>query len=113
MTIVEQCRLAGIRAHLLVRGRSLTHVRSATEFQALPDHQPGFKRTPAAEGQYAFGPEERSEDNLYALRVDLGDATVAVGDELTDADGGTFRVVAVEDTPNNLLVRFTVEVTHA
>ncbi|MCZ7641368.1 MAG: hypothetical protein M5U12_38100 [Verrucomicrobia bacterium] len=110
MTIIEQCRLAGIRAHLLVRGRRLTHVRSGTEFTALADHAPGFKAAPAAEGEYAFGPEERSQDSFYALREGL--PKVAVGDELT-SEGGSHRVVAVEDTPNNLMVRFTVEVGHA
>ena len=112
MTLADQCRLAGIRAQFLIRGRSLTHARSGLVFTALADHAPGFKAAPAAEGQYAFGPEERSQDNLYALREDLAGATIAVGDELT-GEAGSFRVVAVEDSPNTLLVRFTVEVSHA
>jgi hypothetical protein len=111
VTIIEQCRLAGIRAHLLVRGRRLTHVRSGTGFTALADHAPGFKAAPAAEGEYALGPEERSQDSFYVLREGL--PKVAVGDELAGAAGTSYRVVAVEDTPNNLLVRFTVEVGHA
>ena len=112
MTILEQCRLAGIRAQLLVRGRHLTHVRSGIGFMALADHAPGFKAQPAAEGQYAFGVEERSQDDFCALRVDLADTVIAVGDELAGA-AGAFRVVAVGDTPNNLLIRYTVEVSHA
>ena len=111
MTILEQCRLAGIRAQLLVRGRHLTHVRSGIGFMALADHAPGFKAQPAAEGQYAFGAEERSQDDFCALREGLPE--IAVGDELAGAAGATFRVVAVEDTPNNLLIRYTVEVSHA
>ena len=79
---------------------------------ALADHAPGFKAQPAAEGQYAFGAEERSQDDFCALRVDLADTVIAVGDELAGA-AGAFRVVAVGDTPNNLLIRYTVEVSHA
>ena len=112
MTPVEQARLAGIQSQLAVRGRTVTHVRSGLPFRALADHQPGFKARPAAEGEYAFGAEERSEDSLFILRVDLGETRIAVGDELAGA-AGTFRVVAVEDSPNNLLVRFTVEVARA
>jgi hypothetical protein len=113
VTIIEQCRLAGIRAQLLVRGRRLTHVRSGAQFTVLADHKPGFKAAPAAVGEYAFGPEERGQDDFYALRVDLAETAIAVGDELTNADARSFRVIAIEDTPNNLLVRFTVEVAHA
>ena len=80
---------------------------------ALADHAPGFKAQPAAEGQYAFGAEERSQDDFCALRVDLADTVIAVGDELAGAAGATFRVVAVGDTPNNLLIRYTVEVSRA
>ena len=77
---------------------------------ALADHAPGFKAQPSAEGQYAFGAEERSQDDFCALREGLPE--IAVGDELV-TEGGTFRVVAVGDTPNNLLIRYTVEVSHA
>ena len=42
---------------------------------------------------------------------------IVLEEEWSDALGGsmvgTFRVVAVEDSPNNLLVRFTVEVARA
>lgn len=91
----------------------MTHVRSGLLFRALADHQPGFKARPAGEGEYAFGPEERSEDSLYALRSDVAEAGIAVGDELTDANERSFRVIAVEDSPNNLLVRVTVEAARA
>lgn len=109
MTLTEQARLAGIQSQLAVRGRTVTHVRSGLLFRALADHQPGFKPRPAAEGAYAFGSEERSEDNLYALRGDVAGAEIAVGDELTDAEGRSSRVVAVEDSPHDVFIRFTVE----
>ena len=38
---------------------------------------------------------------------------IAVGDELRDNNERSFRVVAVEDSPHNLLIRFTVEVARA
>lgn len=113
MTVTEQARLAGIQSQLAVRGRTVTHARSGHLFRALAYHEPGFKRRPEAEGEFALGPEERSQDSLYILRVDLGDTEIAVGDELLGADSRTFRVVAVEDSPHNLLVRFTVEVARA
>jgi hypothetical protein len=112
VTLTELARLAGIQSQLAVRGRTLTHVRSGLVFRALGQHAPGFKSRPAAESAYAFGAEERSEDNLYVIRSDLAGTVIAVGDELAGT-AGTFRVVAVEDSPNNLLVRFTVEVARA
>jgi hypothetical protein len=112
VTLTEQARLAGIQSQLAVRGRTVTHVRSGLIFRALGQHSPGFKSRPAAEGEYAFGAEERSEDNLYVVRSDLADTVIAVGDELAGA-AGTFRVVAVEDSPHDLLIRFTVEVARA
>ncbi len=112
MTLTEQARLAGIQSQLAVRGRTVTHVRSGLIFRALGQHVPGFKPRPAAEGAYAFGSEERSEDNLYAIRGDLGSVSIAVGDELAGA-AGTFRVVAVEDSPHDVFIRFTVEVARA
>ncbi len=113
MTLTEQARLAGIQSQLVVRGRTVTHVRSGLIFRALGQHVPGFKTRPAAEGEYAFGSEERSEDNLYALRGDVAGAEIAVGDELTDLGGRSFRVVAVEDSPHDVFIRFTVEVARA
>ena len=113
MTLTEQARMAGIQSQLAVRGRTVTHVRSGLLFRALADHQPGFKPRPAAEGGYAFGAEERSEDNLYALRTDVAGAEIAVGDELTGADGRSSRVVAVEDSPHDVFIRLTVEVARA
>jgi hypothetical protein len=113
VTLVEQARLLGIQSQLAVRGRTVTHVRSGFLFRALPEHRPGFKAQPGAEsGEYAFGPEERSQDDFYILRSDLADTRIAVGDELASGEG-SFRVLAVEDSPNNLLVRFTVEVARA
>ncbi len=90
----------------------MTHVRTGHTFRALAEHQPGFKARPAAEGEYSFGPEERSQDNLHILRSELDEARIAVGDEVA-GDTGTFRVVAVEDSPNNLLVRLSVEASGA
>ena len=113
MTLTEQARLAGIQSQLAVRGRTVTHVRSGLIFRALGEHAPGFKPRPAAEGAYAFGSEERSEDNLYALRGDVAGAEIAVGDELTSADSRSCRVVAVEDSPHDVFIRFTVEVARA
>ena len=113
MTLTEQARLAGIQSQLAVRGRTVTHVRSGHLFRALAYHEPGFKRAPEAEGEYALGPEERSQDSLYILRLDLGPTQVAVGDEFLDTGGRSSRVVAVEDSAHNLLVRFTVEVARA
>lgn len=113
MTLTEQARLAGIQSQLAVRGRTVTHVRSGLLFRALADHQPGFKPRPAAEGGYAFGSEERSEDGLHILRSDLADTEIAVGDELTDANGRSLRVVAVEDSAHDLLIRLAVEVARA
>jgi hypothetical protein len=91
VTLTEQARLAGIQSQLATRGRTVTHVRSGLIFRALADHHPGFKARPSAEGEYAFGSEERSEDNLYAIRSDIAGAEIAVGDELTDADGRSFE----------------------
>ena len=113
MTVTEQARLAGIAAQLSVRGRLLSHPRSGGQFKALADHRPGFKTAPAGEGEYGFGTEERSQDSFYALRSDLTGIELAVGDEVTGDGSASFRVIAVEDTPNNLLVRFTVEVARA
>lgn len=87
----------------------MTHVRTGLTFRALADHQPGFKSRPAAEGQYVFGAEERSQDNLFLLRSDFAEAQIVVGDELTDPNERSFRVVAIEDSPNNLLVRLSAE----
>ena len=113
MTLSEQARMAGIQSQLAVRGRTVTHVRSGLLFRALADHQPGFRAQPAAGGEYAFGEEERSEDSLHILRSDLGGTEIAVGDELRDTNERSFRAVAVEDSPHNFLIRFTVEVACA
>jgi hypothetical protein len=109
VTAVEQSRLVGIQAQLAVRGRRMTHVRSGLVFRALAEHQPGFKSRPGAEGEYTFGAEERSQDNLFLLRSDFAEAQITVGDEVTDANDRSFRVVAIEDSPNNLLIRLTAE----
>lgn len=87
----------------------MTHMRSGLVFRALAEHQPGFKSRPGAEGEYAFGAEERSQDNLFLLRCDFAEAQITVGDEVTDANERSFRVVAIEDSPNNLLIRLTAE----
>lgn len=113
MTLVEQARLAGIQSPLAGRGRTVTHVRSELPFRALAGHQPGFKARPAADGEYASGAEERSEDSLHILRPDLADTEIAVGAELRDSNDRSVRVVAVEDSPHNLVIRFTVEVARA
>jgi len=77
---------------------------------ALADQQPGLKARPAAEGEYAFGAKERSEACLHILRSDLGETEIAVGDELRDPNERSSRVIAVEDSPHSLLIRFTVVV---
>lgn len=110
MTAVEQARLAGIRAQQAVRARSVIHARSGRAFPVLADHVPGFKARPKAEGEFHFGSEERSQDELYAVRIDLEDTVVAVGDELVTPQGQSFRVVAIEDSSNDLLICYTVEV---
>ncbi|HNU53251.1 MAG TPA: hypothetical protein PKJ98_20355 [Verrucomicrobiota bacterium] len=111
MTLIQQARVAGFRAQLLVRGITLTLLPDRGSFPALVEQYQGPAPGSVADASSnAVESELRNAVRLAVLLSDLGDTAVQVGDVFRDADSATeYRVVRIERGGIDIAARFTCE----
>ncbi|MCZ7637594.1 MAG: hypothetical protein M5U12_17090 [Verrucomicrobia bacterium] len=109
MTLTQQARVAGFRAQLGVRGRTLTLLPARGTFPALVEHYQGPQPGSVADsGPQVLEPETRTAVRLAILEADLGETGVAIGDVFRDGTTD-YRVVRVERGGVDVAARFTCE----
>ena len=111
MTLVQQARVAGFRAQLLVRGITVTLLPDRGSFPALVEQYQGPQPGSVADaGSGAVEPELRQAVRLAILLADLGETQVQVGDVFQDAANATdYRVARIERGGVDIAARFTCE----
>jgi hypothetical protein len=101
VTITQQARLAGFRAQLGVRGRTLTLQPGGPAFSALLQPATGDR------GEYQLSEETTVTDIASILRDDL---PVGIQPGMILAEGNTqYRVVKVEDHPVDIAIKLHCE----
>jgi hypothetical protein len=105
MTVTQQARLAGFRAQLAVRGRTLTLQPSGPSFSAL------LQPASADKGEYQLSEETTVTDVASILREDVGTTVITPGAILGEGNA-QYRVVKVEDHPVDVAIQFHCEAVH-